>query len=445
MAAVGCFVQGCGFLDSFSIRLEVPLMHFDRRVRKLGQIALCVCSICIAISSALDLQAAILAARVAVTGTTDATTSATVSYQTPGPALAVANSPAELGDLSLTVGGSPLAQSNGVVIAAPNQFQFAAVGDRNMIEIPGELSSTLHAGFPNGMWLSTTRVAGAGGAEANFNVALAHFPFADGWIAGHIKGSDGTFLAGNSAGVTVTTQFGTPDATFGNGHYKLSIAGVDSRAHGMLYAVSEEDSNSGNVVPVGVLPDGSGWDVRVNDQNGNFPATEQADWSFVYIPYNAANMIAAGNLRRTGSTLDVLTALGTFSASAVDLGPNAGGISPPGTPDGTNDLGRFLITIPGKDDTTGYLLVGVSAYASAGGFSGADDNFLAWEYMPSLGGFLVDSMDLTGATLQNSDIYFAYFDYANPILPTPEPGAASLALMGAVAFSIGRRKRHSPV
>lgn len=416
-------------------------MHFNQRVRKLGQIALFGCSFCVAISRVADLQAAMLAARVAVTGNSDATTSATVSYQTPGPTLAVANSPAELGDLSLTVGGNPLSQSNGVVIAAPNQFQFAAVGDRNMIETPGELTSTLHAGFPNGMWLSTTRVAGTGGAEANFNVSLAHFPFADGWIAGHIKGSDGSFLAGNSAGVTVTTQFSTPDATFGNGHYRLSIAGADSRKDGMLYAMSEEDSNSGNVVPVGVLPDGSGWDVRINDQNANFPGTEQADWSFVYIPYNAANMIAAGNLRRTGTTAEVLTALGTFNVSAVDLGPNTGGISPPGTSDGTNDLGRFLITIPGKNDTTGTLLVGVSAYASAGGFSGADDNFLAWEYMPSLGGFLVDSMDLTGATLQNSDIYFAYFDYANPILPTPEPGAAWLAVMAAVAISGGVRRQ----
>jgi hypothetical protein len=138
----------------------------------------------------------------------------------------------------------------------------------------------------------------------------------------------------------------------------------------------------------------------------------------------------------------VLTSLGTFTASAVDLGPNTGGIAPPsGGPDGTADPGRFLITIPGKDDTTGMLLVGVSAYASAGGFSGADDNFLAWEYMPSLGGFLVDSMDLTGATLQNSDIYFAYFDYANPLLPTPEPSTACLAALGLMTWLIGARRR----
>ena len=60
--------------------------------------------------------------------------------------------------------------------------------------------------------------------------------------------------------------------------------------------MSEENSSSGNVVPVGILADGSGWDIRINDQGGNYPATEQADWSFVYVPYIAGNLVAAGNL-----------------------------------------------------------------------------------------------------------------------------------------------------
>ena len=183
---------------------------------------------------AIEARAAILAARVGVTGTTDATTVATISNQTAGPALFVATDPANLGDLSLLTGASTvvgggvaLSQSNGVIIAVPNQFRYGAVGDRDFVETPGELTATVPGSFPTGMWLSTTKVSGSG-VEDNFNLAMAYFPFADGWTAGHINGTDGSAFAGNMTGVTVTTQFGTPLSTFGNGHYTLSIAGVDS-------------------------------------------------------------------------------------------------------------------------------------------------------------------------------------------------------------------------
>jgi hypothetical protein len=82
-------------------------------------------------------------------------------------------------------------------------------------------------------------------------------------------------------------------------------------------------------------------------------------------------------------------------------------------------------------------MVGVSKYASTT-VSGADDNFLTYEFNPSLGGFLVETYDLSGANLQNSDIYFAYFDYAAP-LEIPEPGVFALTLCGAIALQ-SRRK-----
>ena len=353
-------------------------------------------------------------------------TTGMVLHQTVGSQLFVGTQPAgDVGDLSLLLGGStvggggtPFLQANGVILAAPNQMQYGAVGDRNTVEVPGELSSSPPAGFPTGMWLSTANVSGAGVETNSFRMSMTHLPFADRWNAGHVNGTDGTFLAGNTSGVTVTTQF---NATFGNGHYELSINGIDSRRDGMLFAVGAEDSNSGNVIPVGILPDGSGWNIRVNDQGNNFPATEQADWSFVYVPYDSRNLVAAGELQLVSAELDgiaTVNGVGTFTASRVDLGVN-GAIAPPTGADGLADAGRFLITIPGKTDATGMLMIGTSAYASAGGNSGADDNLTVWEYNAGLGGFLVESYDLTGASLQNSDIYFAYYDYAAPIEAPP--------------------------
>ena len=220
----------------------------------------------------------------------------------------------------------------------------------------------------------------------------------------------------------------------------LSIAGVDSRSGGMLFAVGGADSPSGNVVPVGVLPDGTGWDVRVNDQNINFPNTEQANWSFVYVPYNAVNLVAGGRLSLAPTnnsslpptSVDVLHGVGTFTASLVDIGtsaaPNAAIIPPSLGPDTLLDAGRILITIPGKDDTTGLLMIGVSKYANTSVF-GADDNFLTWEYNAALGGFLVETYDLAGANLQNSEIYFAYFDYAAPLEIPDITVAAELSIV----------------
>ena len=414
------------------------LHKFARSINKCALVATLVCTLI-----SLEARAGMMAARVAVTGTLldNSDTAAVTTVQTPGPALVVATNPKNLGDLTLLLGGSNMLQADGVIIAVSNQLQYGAVGNRNIIETPGELTATIPGGFQSSYWLSTTKVSGSG-SEANFNLAMAHFPFAQGWVAGHVRGTDGTFRAGNNAGVTVTTQFDLPAAAFGTGHYNLSIAGVDSRVHGMLYAMSEENASSGNVVPVGILPDGSGWDIRINDQGGQFPATEQADWSYVYIPYNAGNLLAAGNIGidDDASPVAIRRSIGAFTAERLDFGPPGSIIAPGGIPDGISDPGRFLIKISGKDDMTGYLMVGVSKYATASGNSGADDNFLTWQYSADLGGFVVETYDWTTAPLQNSDIYFAYFDYANPIIPTPEPGTACLAMLGLIAL-LGCRRR----
>jgi hypothetical protein len=215
----------------------------------------------------------------------------------------------------------------------------------------------------------------------------------------------------------------------------------------MLFAVGGTNSTSANVVPVGVLPDGTGWDVRINDQGGNFPATDQANWSFAYIPFTTRNLLAGGRLSlvptdnssQPPTAVDTFSAVGSFTASLVDIGNSTTNpsIIPPGS-DGLMDAGRVLITIPGKDDTTGHFMVGVSKYAT-NLVSGADDNFLTWEYNAALGGFLVETYDLPGANLQNSDFYFAYFDYSAP-LEIPEPGVFALTLCGALAFQSRRRR-----
>ncbi len=92
-------------------------------------------------------RAATFAAQVNVTGTDDATTAATVLHQSPGPTLEVATMTPNFGDLSLLLGGSAMSQTNGVVLAHPNQFQYASVSNRNIIEAPGEVSTGAAVGL----------------------------------------------------------------------------------------------------------------------------------------------------------------------------------------------------------------------------------------------------------------------------------------------------------
>jgi len=382
-------------------------------------------SIFVVLVSTTELRAATFAAQVDVSGVDNATTVATVLHQSAGATLEVSTMPGlNRGDLSLLVGGLPMTQAGGVIIANPNQFQYASVSNRNIVELPGEVTGATPTGFPAGMWLSTTSVAG-GGAEANFRLSLVQFPFSDGWTAGHVD-SGGALLTGNTTGVTVTHLPMLPVAAFGDGHYQLSIAGINSLTDGMLFGVSDQNDTSGNAWQAGVLPDGSGWDIRINDQGVQFPATEQGPWSFVYVPYTAQNLVAAGQLSLTGgTTITVLSSVGTFTASRVDIGNSAANSSiippagvpefPDGGPDTVTDVGRFLIQIPGKDDTTGVLMVGISKFAASGGNFGADDNILVYEYNTELGGFLVETYDLPGANLQDSDIYFAYVDFNSPL------------------------------
>ncbi|MEE8307025.1 MAG: LamG-like jellyroll fold domain-containing protein, partial [Gammaproteobacteria bacterium] len=303
--------------------------------------------------------------------------------------LSAGDAPPNRGDITLTTGASayPLSQASGVIIANPNVLRLGAPSSHNIVEVPGELTHSVPGGFPDGMWLSTTHVAGAGGGEVNFNVTLAHFPFANGWIAGHVD-NDGTLLASNGD-VTVTT-------TAKVGWYTLTIPGVNAASDGMLFTVGGSNENSGNTVVTTPFPDETGWEVTVMDQQQDFPAGVDQEWSFVYIPYSSINLIG-GRVDDDGS---LLNSVGSFTVN------NTG-------------TGMYEIAVPGKTDADGILLLTISKYATKSGVWGPDDNLLAYMYDPSAnsgnGAFVIESVDLAGATPQNTEFVFAFIEYANPI------------------------------
>lgn len=126
-----------------------------------------------------------------------------------------------------------------------------------------------------------------GAEEFNANVAVAWFPYADGWIGGHaINSANGgvlTSLAGSPGLSLSTTAAGTdvlydPGAT---GQYELSLGGINSQTDGVL--IVSGGKNEDNYALSKANADGT-WSIFVKDNGSNTTSTEADGLAFVYIP-----------------------------------------------------------------------------------------------------------------------------------------------------------------
>jgi len=349
------------------------------------------------------------------------TTSGTVLNQSGTDTIAIDAS--NSGDKRMTVNGSHLLQAEGVAIAVPTALGIPS--PRQVINVPGELTNPGTGGFP-GIWFATNDISG-NGSEANYDFAVAHFPFAGGWIAGTVD-QDGNVLAGNTTDVTITKRSGTG---VNSGNYSLDIAGVDPSTDGYLFTIGAQNENSANYAPTRIQPDNSGWDITVSDQGGDAgdgTNGENDDWSFVYIPETAGNLIAG----RIDDDATVLDGVGIFSVTArPTTGEYLLKIS--------DGLGGFL----GKDD--GVLLLNVTKDVGPT-FNGADDNFLLQQYSSADEGFIISSHDLSSAADQTTEWSFAFLQFDSPpelsgVIPEPVTMAAlSLAVAGLGGY-VRRRRR----
>jgi hypothetical protein len=294
---------------------------------------------------------------------------------------------------------------------------------------------------------------GAGSSGAIFRAAISHslvyFPYSQGWKAGYFddvlfsegltanagfpmwKHGDGwglwsgTALSGCTNGNNVHI-YDSPqqiltwiDATNGilDGLAFMSFPGVNSLTDGMLFTVGD-DENNGNCGPFAnnaAAPDGSGWYVAVRDiatsiGNPTVYATDGGSdagtsFSFIYIPWDSENLIG-GHIKGTdGSTI---TGAGNYSIQRLSAG-------------------RYALTIPGKTDTDGSLMLLNSGYLATQpeGFSNVVDmSFMSYEYggtnVPN-NAFIISSVAIdssgTFVTNQDADFNFVWVDFTNPLRP----------------------------
>jgi calcineurin-like phosphoesterase family protein len=253
-----------------------------------------------------------------------------------------------------------------------------------------------------GAWISThtsslaTSAAGPisaqGNVELNLNVATVFFPFAGGWLGGHLRttSNSGKGRIYNGSRKIHLSDF----EEIADGRWRLTIPGVDSNSDGMLYTVGSTGGD--NVTAVSPLPSGSGWKIVVRDSAGEYDQFERASFSFVYVPYTAKGLVGA----RVEADGAIGQSAGSFTLSHL---------SP----------GRYRLNIPTHPPDTGILLLNICGEE----LGYPDDNVLSYQADGS--DFIIESRDLPKLDLQDSAFTFAFINHENGVSILPSISAWS--------------------
>jgi len=293
--------------------------------------------------------------------------------------------------------------------------------------------------FDNGGSNSLDVVMGVAGydegkGESAFNIAAAYFPYEQGWLGAWVDGG-----AGDQGQATITN--GHPDLIgssvaswqenapgsglyqFGNG--RVQLPGVDSASDGMLFVAPASDTSNGTHIAAGAPRDG-GWDVTIRqdqgDGLGNFPINDigNSPYQFLYVPYTATDLIGGWISGDDGS---VLQGAGTtkFNVTRTEAGEYAISVFGDGEQKLTGNDGMLILSVASHDPTVAEGNV-------------AARTFLSYEYDGlDSGDFIVQSrldVAIEGGTsifgdlleLTDTDFYFAWVDFANPLSFDEAPG-----------------------
>jgi hypothetical protein len=286
------------------------------------------------------------------------------------------------GDFQVYVDGKGLVYTDGILLASITQHERSDfVGRRATVE-PGR--------NPYGDGLLSLSIMEAGSQpvaplnEVNFNTSIAWFQFASGWQGAHVN-PNGTLAAANRVAQSMVTRTGV-------GRYRVDL-GVDSRNDGMLFVIANNNANI--VAQTGPFIDGSGWDIRVEDNATNHGATgeDNRDWSFLYLPYETPGLIGGVY---DGAANSHISSTGNFTMSKLATG-------------------QYELTMPDETPQTGMLLLTV-AFQATSTVTAPDDNILTYQAGPS-GSFLINSYDLPVLNLQDTRFAWAFISFDDPLEP----------------------------
>jgi hypothetical protein len=293
--------------------------------------------------------------------------------------------------------------------------------------------------------------------EATFDAGVAFFPYDQGWLGAWVDApideGDATFSHGNLDLDAETVQWYALDGEdiFAGALARVDLPNVDSGSDGMLFVAATNGGNATNIAAGS--PNDGGWIVSVREDNDidltgqTVVLNDQNDFQFLYVPYSAGGLI--GGLV-DGSDGSLVSSAGdsNFSLTRRSAGEYALSVL---AADGQNKLS--------EDD--GMLILSVAGTMA--------DNpelpgraFLSYEFEAESGDFVIQSRELVDINnpgqsenalgdvfaLLDSDFYFAFVDFQNPLTPESGPSvrgdydrdglltAADLDLQASVGFAM---------
>lgn len=265
--------------------------------------------------------------------------------------------------------------------------------------------------------------SGAPSPEGNFNFATTWFPFNQGWIGAAVNNPDATgtttFASTNSHSPGLTTNIVTwtgPEGARG-GSAVLTLPGVNSTTDGMVFATSTQAGSDVKIISLAPKADGTGWILnarRASDSNATVLATNDSQFQFVYVPFNASNLIG-GYISSNGATIK-----GSGNFTVTRTGP-----------------GSYSLNIPGKTGTNGVLLLQEASFLPSS-TNLADNNFLSYQFVPAASGTngtfnILSRHTASGGNFPLTDtaFYVTWVDFQNPVSPVAAPstgGGPSLSV-----------------
>ncbi|MEO1616596.1 MAG: DNRLRE domain-containing protein [Planctomycetota bacterium] len=241
-------------------------------------------------------------------------------------------------------------------------------------------------------------------AAADADVSVAHFPFADGWVAGHV---DATGSLTSSNGIDSSQVVRT-----GEGRYQVTIPGVtDASRDGFLFVIGNE--NEDNVAHARAVPGNGFYQVAVRDNQQDFGDGEDGGFSFVFVPRNAQNLVAGAVDPFNSQPNAVNLSVGEFNVERQTV---AGGGN------------EWKLSIPGQTPDTGVLILTNQDNTQI------EDNFLSYED-DGEGNFIIRSHDHPSIGRQTERFTFAFIPFDEAVQPEarPVPGLLSIESVDATS------------
>lgn len=259
--------------------------------------------------------------------------------------------------------------------------------------------------------------------EAVFNTSTAYFPYEQGWTGAWVNGS-GADEPGAFGGFSPDLTDPSAVVNWTSGMAMVTLPGVNSATDGMLFVAPGDADNASDIAAA--TPTAGGWKVAVRedqdaDVSGNSINFGNNSFQFLYVPYTAGGLVGGHINGNTGAAIksagDAQFDLARTSEGAYSLSVyNADGVTKK-----NGDAGMIILSVAGTIPTDGTL---------------PDRTMLSYEFDAGSGNFIIQSRELAainGATpgnpfgndlaLRDSDFYFTWVDFANPLTPTtPIPG-----------------------